>query len=152
MGHGGLVGLVIACVESGCAGFAFQEPSAQLVAVAVTGLGIEGGSLRLDLDVTNPNAYELRTVRIAVGVDLAGTHFGDADLPREVVLPARGTTRLEVPVRFTWSGVGAGARAMLGRGAVRYDLTGTLTLGTPLGDKRIGVRGAGDVTLRDLAR
>lgn len=137
---------------SACARFAFQQPTARLVAVEVTGLDLQGGALNLQLDVHNPNAYDLRTTRIAVGLDLEGTHFGDVDLGRDVALPAGQTTRVQLPVAFAWTGVGAGARAMLGRGSVRYDLTGRLYLQTPIGEQQVAVRGGGDVSLAQLRR
>jgi LEA14-like dessication related protein len=143
----GLLGALAACAR-----FTFEQPTAQLVAVEVTGVGLQGGALNLQLDVRNPNAYDLRTTRIAVGVDLDGTHFGDVDLGHEVVLPAGKTTRVQLPLTFAWSGVGAGGRALLGRGVVRYDLTGRLFVETPIGERVVSVRVGGDVSLRDLMR
>jgi LEA14-like dessication related protein len=142
--------LALATLLTACAGLSFQQPTAALIAVELTGLGLEGGALNLQLDVHNPNRFDLRSTRVALGLDLDGTHFGDIDLGRAVLLPAGATTRVELPLRFQWSGVGAGARAMLGRGAVRYDLTGYLYVQTPIGERAVGVRVGGDVALRDL--
>lgn len=135
-----------------CATFTFREPAPQLVGLQLTALGLEGGALRLLLDVHNPNAYDLRTTRIAVGVDLEGTHFGDVELAEAVVLPARDTTRVELPLRFSWAGVGTGARSLLGRGAVRYTLTGRLRVATPIGDRDVPVRTSGEVALTEVMR
>jgi LEA14-like dessication related protein len=139
-------------LTTGCAALQFQTPTTQLVAVEVTGLSLEGGALRLLLDVHNPNAYQLRTTRVAVGLDLEGTHFGDVAVTEEVALPAGQTTQVRVPLNFSWTGVGIGARSLLGRGAVRYAIEGQLTVGTPLGDKAVPVRGTGEVTLEQLVR
>jgi hypothetical protein len=142
----------LALLPTACAQFQFRAPTTQLVAVEVAGLGLEGGALRLLLDVHNPNAFALRTLRIAVGIDLGSTHFGDVALTEEVALPAGQTTQVRIPLSFSWTGVGIGARSLLGRGAVRYDLDGQLTLGTPLGEKVVPVRGGGEVTLEQLVR
>lgn len=139
--------LVPALALTACAGLVFQEPTAELVGVEVVGIGLEGGDLRLLLNVHNPNAYDLRTTRIAVGIDLDGTHFGDVAVTEAVALPAHATTPIRIPLAFNWGGVGAGARSLLSRGAVRYGLTGQLTVGTPLGDKAVTVRGSGEVSL-----
>ncbi|MDH4349543.1 MAG: LEA type 2 family protein, partial [Gemmatimonadota bacterium] len=122
-----------ALLLSACAQLTFQHPTTQLVTVAVTAISLEGGALRLALDVHNPNGYELRATRMALGVDLEATHFGNAELTEALRLPARQTTRVDVPVRFAWTGVGAGARALLSRGVVRYALDGRLFVDTPLG-------------------
>jgi LEA14-like dessication related protein len=142
----------LALLPTACAQLQFQAPTTQLVAVEVAGLGLEGGALRLLLDVHNPNAFALRTLRIAFGIDLDSTHFGDVALTEEVALPAGQTTQVRIPLNFSWTGVGIGARSLLGRGAVRYDLDGQLTLGTPLGEKVVPVRGGGEVTLEQLMR
>lgn len=142
-----LVGFV-----AGCAQLRLEPPTTALVAVQVTGIGLEGGSLRLHLDVHNPNAYELRTTRIAVGVELESTNFGNVELTEPVRLPAGQTTRVDVPLNFRWSGVGAGARALLSRGAVRYALDGRLFADTPLGTREIPVRANGETSVRDLVR
>ncbi len=130
----------------------FQEPEVQLATVQVTGIGFTGGSLNIQLEVTNPNGYEIRTTRVAARLDLEETHFGEAVLDRHIVLPAESRTLVDVPVRFTWEGVGAGARALLGRGTVNYLLASQITLDTPLGDRTLQLENGGVVPLRELIR
>jgi hypothetical protein len=85
-----------------------------------------------------------------VGVDLEGTHFGDALLERPLDLSPSNHSRVVVPVRFEWAGVGAGAKAVLTRRAVGYRITGAALLDTPLGDTRLVLKGAGNVPLKRL--
>lgn len=128
----------------------FQEPEIQLQEINITGLGLNGGTLELVLDVWNPNDYRIRSTRLEVGIDLEGTHFGDALLDRPLDLSPTNHSRIVVPVRFEWAGLGAGAKALLTRKAVAYGITGTVLLDTPLGDKRVVVTGTGDVPLKKL--
>jgi hypothetical protein len=144
-----LLALMAGCASLGKA-LRFQEPDVRLHEIRVTGLGITGGTLDLDLDVFNPNDYRLRTVRLAVGIDLENVHFGDALLERPIELPSGQHSLVTVPVRFEWAGVGAGARALLTRQGIRYGLSGTATLDTPLGERRVRLQGGGDVPLRAL--
>src|SRR5207253_10617431 len=65
-----------------------------------------------DLDVYNPNDYRIRSTRLEVGIDLEGTHFGDALLDRPLDLSPTNHGRIVVPVRFEWAGLGAGAKAL----------------------------------------
>ncbi|HET7038978.1 MAG TPA: LEA type 2 family protein, partial [Gemmatimonadales bacterium] len=74
----------------------------------------------------------------------------DAALTRGYVLPAGDTTRVVVPVTFTWSGIGSAARGLLGTGAVRYALNGRIDLDTPLGARGLDVGAEGTVTMRNL--
>src|SRR5881409_1806099 len=129
---------------------AFTEPDVELQEIAVTGVGLTGGTFELVFDVYNPNEYRIRSTRLEVGVDLEGTHFGDALLERPLDLSPTNHSRVVVPVRFEWSGVGAGAKALLTRRAVAYGLTGTVFLDTPLGDRTVTLRGKGNVPLKKL--
>jgi LEA14-like dessication related protein len=130
----------------------FEAPTAALKGVAVTGLGLKGGSLDLDVDVYNPNAYELRSPRLAVTIDLEQTHFGEATLERALQLPAQSHSMVRVPLSFTWQGVGAGARALLSKGSVNYALTGRIVVEAPFGERTVTLGTNGTVAVRDLVR
>jgi LEA14-like dessication related protein len=138
---------------SACAtlrGLTFQEPDVSLQEIDIKGIGLTGGTFDLVLDVWNPNDYRLRSTRLEVGIDLEGTHFGDALLDRPLDLSPTNHSRVVVPVRFEWAGLGAGAKALLTRRAVGYAITGRVLLDTPLGDKAVGLTGKGDVPLKKL--
>ncbi|PYO40084.1 MAG: hypothetical protein DMD33_18920 [Gemmatimonadetes bacterium] len=145
--------LSAAVLASACAtlrGLTFQEPDVSLQEIQITGIGLAGGTFDLVFDVWNPNDYRLRSTRLEVGVDLEGTHFGDALLDRPLDLSPTNHSRVVVPVRFEWAGLGAGAKALLTRRAVGYAITGRVFLDTPLGDKTVGLTGKGNVPLRKL--
>lgn len=148
--------LGVSLMVAGCAtlgqALRFQEPDIKLQEIQVTGLGLTGGTLDLALDVFNPNDYRLRTTRLQLGIDLEDVHFGDALLETPLELPSQQHSPVTVPVQFEWAGVGAGARALLSRQAVRFGLTGVATLNTPLGDRRVQVHGSGEVPLKALLR
>lgn len=147
----GFTVLLAGCATLGQA-LRFQEPDIKLQEIRVTGLGLQGGSLDLALDVFNPNDYRLRTTRLELGIDLEEVHFGDALIETPLELPSQQHSLVTVPVQFAWAGVGAGARALLSRQAVRFGLTGVASLGTPLGDRRVQVHGSGEVPLKALLR
>jgi LEA14-like dessication related protein len=128
----------------------FQRPELELQAIALKSLGLTGGSIELVIDVYNPNAYDVTTMRIDAGIDLEDTHFGDVTLERDIVLTAERHTVVEIPVSFTWSGVGAGARALLERGAVNYAIDSRLYVGTPLGEQTINLRRSGIAPLKEM--
>ncbi len=128
----------------------FQEPQIQLQQINVTGLGLSGGTMDLVFDVYNPNDYRIRSTRIEVALDLENTHFGDAYLERPLDLSPTNHSRVVVPTRFEWAGIGAGARALFTKQAINYALTGRVVLETPLGDKRVGMTGRGQVPLKKL--
>jgi LEA14-like dessication related protein len=128
----------------------FQEPEIQLQEINITGMGLSGGTLDLVFDVYNPNDYRLRSTRLEVGLDLEGKHFGDALIDRPLDLSPTNHSRVVMPVRFEWAGVGAAARGLFTRQALKYGVTGAVLLDTPLGEKRVQLRGSGDVPLKKL--
>jgi LEA14-like dessication related protein len=130
----------------------FTEPDVTLQEIAITGIGLTGGTFDLVFDVWNPNEYRIRSTRLEVGVDLEGTHFGDALLDRPLDLSPTNHSRVVVPVRFQWAGVGAGAKALLTNRAVAYGITGRVSLDTPLGEKRVMLGGSGNVPLKALVK
>ena len=143
-----LSGALAACATVGR--LSFSDPDVQLKQINITGLGLTGGTLDLVFDVYNPNSYRLRSTRVEVALDLEQTHFGDALLERPLDLSPENHSEVVMPVRFEWSGVGAGARALLTKQTVGFGITGRVLLSTPLGGKAVAVRGQGDVPLRKL--
>lgn len=146
--------LVASLVLSACATFRaalrFEEPQVELEEINITGLSLTGGTLDLVFDVYNPNDYRLRSTRLEVSLDLEDSHFGEALIDKPLDLSPENHSRVVMPVRFEWAGVGAGARALLTRQGVRYALTGAVLVETPLGDRRVALTGRGDVPLKKL--
>ena len=87
------------------------QPQVALQQINITGLGLTGGTLDLLFDVYNPNEYRLRSTRLEVGIDLEGSHFGDALIDRPLDLSPTNHSQVVMPVRFDWAGVGAAARS-----------------------------------------
>ncbi len=146
---------LVALVSFACATLgrlSFTEPDISLQEIEVTGIGLTGGTFNLVFDVYNPNDYRLRSTRLEVGIDLEGTHFGDALLDRPLDLSPTNHSRILVPVRFEWAGLGAGAKALVTRQALGYAITGAVLLETPLGDRRVALTGKGNVPLRKLLK
>ena len=79
----------------------FEKPQVELQEINVTGLGLSGGTLDLVFDVYNPNDYRLRSTRLEVGLDLAGTDFGEALIDKPLDLSPENHSRVVMPVRFT---------------------------------------------------
>jgi LEA14-like dessication related protein len=130
----------------------FEEPQIALQEINVTGLGLSGGTLDLVFDVYNPNAYRLRSTRLELGLELAGTDFGEALIDKPLDLSPENHSRVLMPVRFTWAGVGAAARSLFQAQELPYGLTGAVLVETPIGERRVELKSSGKVPLRKLIR
>lgn len=133
-------------------GFKFEEPTVRLETIQVRSLDLLGGHLILVLDVFNPNSYDLRGLDLEAQLTLEETPFGDARLDEGFLLPSDAHARLEIPMSFTWQGVGAGAKALLSRGEVGYDLITAIRADTPAGARPVRIRRNGTVRLGELGR
>lgn len=111
----------------------FVDPQVQLRAVGVRALDLTGGTLDLHLDVYNPNRFDLRGTRIELGFDVEGTHVGDVAFDDDFNVTDGDTTRVVLPLRFTWTGANAAARAALNYGEIPYTIRGQVQLDTPIG-------------------
>ena len=130
----------------------FQKPDVELQEINVTGLGLQGGTMDLVFDVYNPNEYRLRSTRLEVALELAGTDFGDALIDKPLDLSPTNHSRVIMPVRFTWTGVGAAARSLLESQELPYGITGAVLLDTPVGEQRVELKSDGSVPLKKLIR
>ena len=128
----------------------FQKPDIALQEITVTGMGLRGGTLDLVFDVYNPNEYRLRSTRLEVGLELASTDFGEALIDKPLDLSPQNHSRVVMPVRFTWAGVGAAARSLLQSQELPYGITGAVILDTPIGERRVQLQSTGNVPLRKL--
>jgi len=150
----GLGVIVLSVAIAGCAtlrnALNFEEPQMQLQEIHVTGMGLSGGTLDLVFDVYNPNQYRLRSTRLDVGLELASTDFGEALIDKPLDLSPQNHSRVVMPVRFTWAGVGAAARSLLQSQELPYGITGAVILDTPLGERRVQLKSNGKVPLRKL--
>jgi len=146
--------MLLAVTLSSCAtlrnALTFQRPDVALQQINITGLGLQGGTMDLVFDVYNPNQYSLRSTRLEVGLQLAGTDFGDALIDKPLDLSPQNHSSVVMPVRFTWAGVGAAARSLFESQELPYGVTGTVMLDTPIGERQVQLKSNGNVPLKKL--
>jgi len=130
----------------------FEQPQIDLQEIHVTSLGLSGGTMDLVFDVYNPNDYRLRSTRLEIGLELAGTDFGQALIDKPLDLSPVNHSQVVMPVRFTWAGVGAAARSLLQSQQLPYGLTGAVLVDTPIGEKRVELKATGNVPLKKLLK
>lgn len=148
----GASGLAVAC--AGCATL-IQSPQVAVEAVHVESVTLTGGTMLLELLLTNPNNFELR----GTAVDYA-LRVGDATAadPRWVdvasgvrqegfTLPPLGSATVSVPVRFDWVGVGTAVRQLIERKRLGYQAEGAVRVELPGGVRRIPFRQQGKVSV-----
>jgi LEA14-like dessication related protein len=152
-----LVAASAVVVAAGCSMLghaAFKDPVVNLKDVRLRGVGVTGGQLDVLLSVYNPNHYRLDATKMTYSVNMAGdsVHIADGVLDNRFTVNDGDSATVTLPVSFTYTGLGAAGRSLLGTGAVNYHVSGSLTVGTPVGSFNIPYSQVGRFTTTGAAR
>jgi LEA14-like dessication related protein len=126
MGGGGA-----ACAGVGLGGF--EEPVVTVSNVRVNGLGLNGGSVDIMLNVYNPNNFRLDGTELTYQLWVDTIPFGSGTTRENFVVAGDDSTIVTLPLDFTWSGVGSVGRAVLNTGTVPYRVAGNLRVSSAVG-------------------
>ena len=127
---------LLALAVAGCAtlGYAnFREPVVTYKDAVVTGLGLSGGSIEVVLNVYNPNGFKLDGTALTYNIAVDSVPFGGGTLSERFVVNDKDSTRVRLPLSFTYAGVGQAGRQLIQTGSVQYTVSGDITVATPLG-------------------
>ena len=133
--------VVVMGVAAGCATLArqaFVEPVVTLDNVRLNSLGLQGGNLEVVLNVYNPNAYRLDATQVNYRVLIGdNVNMASGTISDRLTFQENDSTRITIPVAFTYAGIGEAGRQLLNTGAVDYRVTGDVAVGTPVGSFRV---------------
>ncbi len=111
----------------------FEQPVVTFKDVSLRGVGLQGGSLDVLLNVYNPNRFRLDATRLTYRVMVDSTPLGNGALDQRFVVQSGDSATVRLPVQFTFAGLGAAGRQLLRSGAVNYRVLGDVTVSTPIG-------------------
>jgi LEA14-like dessication related protein len=120
-----------ACAGVGLGGF--EEPVVTVSNVRVNGLGLNGGSVDIMLNVYNPNNFRLDGTELTYQLWVDTIPFGGGTTRENFVVAGDDSTIVTLPLDFTWSGVGSVGRAVLNTGTVPYRVAGNLRVSSAVG-------------------
>jgi LEA14-like dessication related protein len=135
---------VVACATVGRA--VFREPVVTYKDALITGLGLAGGSLEVQLTVYNPNSFRLDGTGITYRIAVDSIPFGSGSLSDRFTVQEGDSTTVRLPLSFTYAGVGQAGRQLIQTGSVQYTVSGDITVGTPLGSFTRPYSGRGRLT------
>ncbi|MDQ3556411.1 MAG: LEA type 2 family protein [Gemmatimonadota bacterium] len=141
---------------AGCGSSLFQQPEVSLQGVQIGGLGLRGGTLLVNVQVVNPNRFSLSAsglrYDLAVGDsrergDTAWLDFASGTYDRAFSVEGRDTATVQIPVEFTYGGLGGATSSILRSGTFNYRARGEVDVSTPLGRRGVPFNKKGTVTL-----
>lgn len=111
----------------------FEQPVVTFKDLRVNGLGLQGGSLDVVLNVYNPNRFALNATRLTYQLMVDSVPLGTGALDDRFVVQRGDSSTVRLPVTFTYAGLGTAGRQLLQSGTVNYRVLGDVTVATPLG-------------------
>lgn len=113
---------------------ALRDPVVTLADVKVTGVGLNGGSLDVVLNVQNPNDFRLDATQLNYHVLVDTVPFANGTTTQRFTVEGKKTQQIHIPINFTYGGVGAAGRQLMNTGSVLYTVKGDVTVGSPVGN------------------
>ena len=131
-------GAALAATACGPVGNRFREPEVAFKGVTVKGVGFNGGSVDILLQVKNPNRFALDASRITYKL-LVGDSLvvGSGATDQRFRVEAKDSATVPLPLDFQWSGLGQAGRDLMNTGTVNYRVMGDITVGSALGNYTI---------------
>lgn len=151
-----LVAATLLLTLAACGRGIFQQPEVTLQNVQLAGLGLRGGTLIVDVHVANPNRFALNATQLDYELSIADSNIpGDTtwmDLASGTYaepfsVGAGEAQSVQIPVEFSYTGLGGAAGSLLRAGTFSYRAEGTVDVRTPLGSYDVPFRRGGTVTL-----
>ncbi len=134
-----------------------RQPEITLTGVRVSGLGLRGGSLIAELEIMNPNGFELETRNITYDLKVSDRtaqgetwiDFAKGEFREPVKVDDGGTTKVEIPIEFTYAAMGGAIRSIMDRGTFNYRVEGVVGLREPL-NRAIPYRHSRNISLQGV--
>jgi len=105
-----------------------QRPGITLRDLRVDHLGFDGARVVVDVEVSNPNTFDLALDALRYDLRVDGRDWASGFLARSTRIGPDERATLSIPLELDFAAMSAGVRQMLlGGGRVEYDLSGVLS-------------------------
>ncbi len=130
-----------------CLSWIMEMPSFVLRGVALQPLSLSRMSLLLDIDVQNPNRFDLNFKSFEYTVYLKNEEIGNGRMEKEFLIPSTETTRIQVPVAARFKDLSGSLKAILTERNVPYKIEGKVFVKTSFGSRQFPFSSEGRINL-----
>ena len=135
----GVVALMAASGLTACSSVV-KEPEVRLDGIRIGSIGLDGGTLRVRLNVVNPNSFGLQTERLDYLIEVAEDgRDGEAwdtlsagVYDERLTVEADDSAVVEIPVRFRYRDLGTAITSLISSGTFDYRISGTVQMREPV--------------------
>lgn len=107
-----------------------KDPEVEVVSVGLDEVTASAISLRLKLNVKNPNAIPLNIERVTYALNFDGEKVTDGTVKDGIKIPASGENTVEIPLTFGFNSVGNVVKGLFTKEYTKpYKLSGTAQIG-----------------------
>ncbi len=141
--------LAFSVILISCLSWIMEEPSFAIRGVTLRPISFTGISLLLDLDVRNPNSFDLKLESFEYTVYLKNEVIGNGSLENELLIPSSSTTRIKVPLIARFKDLSGSLKTILTEEDLPYKIAGRATVKTVLGSRQFSFSNEGRVNLKN---
>ena len=117
-----------------------KEPEVRLDNISVGSIGLDGGTLRVRLNVVNPNSFGLQAEGLSYLIEIAedGRDEGAWDTlsigtyDERLTVEADDSAFVEIPVRFRYRDLGTAITSLISSGTFDYRISGSVRMREPV--------------------
>ncbi|MDA8126139.1 MAG: LEA type 2 family protein [Deltaproteobacteria bacterium] len=124
---------VIFIFLTSCVSWIVDQPSIVVQKVVITPLSFTEVNLLIDLDVRNPNRFDLTLKSFHCTIAIDKEELGKGSLQEKILVPSSSTTRIQVPVGVKLQDLGSSLKNILRGGDLPYKVEGKADIGTVFG-------------------
>jgi len=121
-----------------------EKPSVHVQDVKYQSISLEEGRLDSNLQLTNPNGFGLPLKNVQYTLRLNNKQLASSTISFDRNIPAHGSTRVQVPIRFRYRALLNGLGSLLQMQHVHYQIDGKLDFGLV----SVGFSKSGEFVLR----
>lgn len=150
-----LVAMATLTLASACTGF--RKPTVELEGIELGSVGLSGGTLLVNVRVENPNPVGFRAENVNYEVFLRTPREGADEegwerlargtYEEDIVIRARETRTVQIPVEFRMSDLGPVATSVLRTGRFNYRVTGDVQVRAAGSRRTVPFRKTGSMSL-----
>ena len=120
------------CLMS-CATWILGNPSFTLRRVSLSPISFTESNLLLDIDVQNPNHFDLTLTSFGCSIYLKNEEIGNGHLGKEILIPSSSTTQIQVPLTVKYKDLSGIMKVILTERDLPYKIEGNANVSSVFG-------------------
>jgi LEA14-like dessication related protein len=135
------------CLMS-CTNWILENPSFTLRRVNLSPISFTETNLLLDLDVQNPNHFDLTLKSFGCSIYLKNEEIGNGHLEKELLIPSSSTTQIQVPLVVKFKDLSGILKAIFAEDDLPYKIEGNANVSSVFGNLKFPFSKEGRINLK----